>query len=306
MDRSITDGTCTRPRATGADEGAAAMPGVLWLASYPKSGSTWLRALIANYLAGPLGPVPINALPGYALGDNFLVHYERLAGRPAATLDGADIARLRPLVHRWFATARGQTALVKTHSCLARVHGVPLITAEVTVGAIYVIRNPLDVAVSFAAHYATTLERAAEALCREHNHLPGSDRLLPQMIGSWSQHVRSWTGLSLLHRHIIRYEDLLQQPEESGEALVDYLELPLDRERLRRALESSRFDALAAQERRGGFVEARPDGSTPFFRRGRSGGWREVLSARQVRLIVQTHGRLMRQFGYLDEAGEPR
>lgn len=301
---SITD---ARRPADGAEAGRspAALPGVLWLASYPKSGNTWLRALIANYMAGPLGPVPINALPSYAIGDNFLVHYERLSGRPAAQLTARDIARLRPLVHRWFATSRGQTALVKTHSRLARVDDEPLITADVTVGVVYVVRNPLDVAVSFARHYATTVERAVESLCREDNFLPGSDRLLPQMIGSWSQHVASWTGLEGLHRHVVRFEDLLERPKRTGRALVRFMELPVDPQRLGWALAWSSFDRLAAAERQHGFVEARPDGSTPFFREGRSGGWRAVLSEAQTRRICAAHAPLMRRFGYLDDAGRP-
>lgn len=305
---SRSDGRHSRPGSRTGPGPVSLRPrlhGILWLASYPKSGNTWMRAFLANLFAGGEHPVPLNELPKWAVGDNFWLHYERLAGKPRAALGEADIRRLRPLVHHWFATGRGETAVVKTHSLLGFVDGAPLITAEVTAGALYIVRNPLDVAVSFAHHYATDLDRAVEALCREGNFLPASDRLLPQYIGSWSQHVRSWTETPGLRRLVVRYEDMVAQPRRTFESVVRFLGLPDDRPRLARAIRFSRFAELAAQERRSGFVEARPDGSTPFFRRGRPGAWREALSPAQVERMIAAHGPVMRRFGYLDGEGRP-
>ena len=59
------------------------MPGIVWLASYPKSGNTWVRAFLANLMADRAEPVPINDLPNYCLGDNFLLHYEQYTGKKA-------------------------------------------------------------------------------------------------------------------------------------------------------------------------------------------------------------------------------
>lgn len=304
---SRSDGRTCRPGSRPAPGPAFLRRpfGILWLASYPKSGNTWMRAFLANLFAGRNRPLAIDDLPKWAVGDNFWAHYERLAGRPREALDEADVRRPRPLVHRWFATARGETAVVKTHSLLGFVDGAPSITAEVTAGAIYIVRNPLDVVVSFAHHYATGYDRAVEALCRDGNFLPASERLLPQYIGSWSQHVRSWTETPGLRRLVVRYEDMVARPRHTFGAVVRFLGLPDDRPRLARAIRFSHFRELAAQERRSGFVEARPDGSTPFFRRGRPGAWRESLTAEQVERIVDAHGPVMRRFGYLDASGRP-
>ncbi len=279
--------------------------GVLWLASYPKSGNTWMRAFLANYLANGDRPLPINRLPDYAIGDNFRIHYERVSGRPARDLSEEDAHRLRPIVHRWFASARGETAIVKTHSMLAWVNGAPLITEEVTAGALYVVRNPLDVAVSFAHHYQTDYERAVEALCRDNNFLPPSDRLFTQYIGSWSQHVRSWTEVPGLRLLTVRYEDMLKRPVRTFEKVVRFLDLPDEPARLRKAIRFSSFEQLRFQEQRQGFVEARPDRRVPFFRKGRCGAWRRELSADQVARIIRAHGPVMRRFGYLDDHGRP-
>ena len=72
------------------------MPGILWLASYPKSGNTWLRAYLANLFRNPPRPIPINELPNHAFGDNFLVHYEQFSGRKADDLTAEQIRNLRP------------------------------------------------------------------------------------------------------------------------------------------------------------------------------------------------------------------
>ena len=60
------------------------MAGIIWLASYQKSGNTWVRAFLANLLHNPDRPLPINELPNFALGDGFLIHFEALSGKPAS------------------------------------------------------------------------------------------------------------------------------------------------------------------------------------------------------------------------------
>ena len=75
------------------------MAGILWLSSYPKSGNTWLRSYLANLFRNPDKPLPINELPSFALGDNFLVHYEKFSGKKAEDLSPEEIASLRPRIH---------------------------------------------------------------------------------------------------------------------------------------------------------------------------------------------------------------
>lgn len=279
------------------------MPGIIWLASYPKSGNTWVRAFLANYLVGGPRPVTINDLPSFMLGDNFLIHYEKLSGKAADSLSPEELHALRPKVHEWFAHSRPDNVFVKTHSALLRAAGQPLITPSATAGAVYVARNPLDVAVSFAHHYQTSYERAVEALCDELYILPAANGLLEQALSSWSRHVRSWTRAPGLPLCLLRYEDMHRQPQEAFAPLRSFLKLPEEPDRLKRAIRFSSFRELQKQERKGGFVESRPDGKTPFFRGGQVGGWRELLSQSQVDRLIEAHCEVMRDLGYIDAEG---
>lgn len=281
------------------------MPGIIWLASYPKSGNTWVRAFLANLLSDARQPVPINALPEHLLGDNFLIHYEKVTGQPADSLTEDDIQRLRPRVHEWFAYSRPDNVFVKTHNAVLKIKGQPLITPTATAGAIYVIRNPLDVAVSFAHHYQIDYDRAVESLCDDYYELPPSGGQSAQVLSSWSRHVLSWVDAPGLPIVTLRYEDLLKKPAKGFGSLVDFLRLPREKPRLQRAIRFSSFRELQGQEKKERFVESRPDGSTPFFRSGKAGGWREILSEDQAARMIAAHGPVMQRFGYLRPDGEP-
>ena len=282
------------------------MPGVVWLASYPKSGNTWLRAFLANYLNNARAPVSINQLPNFTFGDNFLIYYEKYSGKPAASLDQEALEQLRPKVHEWFAYARPDNAFVKTHSAVLKVAGRPLITPSATAGAIYVVRNPLDVAVSFAHHYQVSYERAVEGMADERYSLPRTDEQLEQVLSSWSRHVRSWTTAPGLPLHLMRYEDMHRKPTKTFAGLVRFLRLPEDRDRLERAIRFSSFRELKAQEKREKFVESRPDDKVKFFRQGEIGGWRQALSQELVERLIADHREVMIEQRYLTPAGKLR
>jgi hypothetical protein len=245
--------------------------GILWLASYPKSGNTWLRAFLANYLADARTPVDINALPDFAYGDMRVNYYVQVSGRSAETLTWEDINALRPQVHRFLAAARPGAVFVKTHTVLTTIKGVPTITPDATLGAIYVVRNPFDVAVSFAHHYGLSIADGVKALCFRALQIEPKPGHILQPVSDWSAHVTSWLQAPGLRLQLLRYEDMLTSPQATFALALDFLQIPRERERLKRAIRHSSFRVLAEQERQAGFVE-RSQNAERFFRRGGSGG----------------------------------
>ena len=278
------------------------MTQILWLASYPKSGNTWLRVFLANYLLNTRAPHDINALPDFVYGDMRADYYEQISGKSQAELTWPEINSLRPRVHRFLAEARPGTVLVKTHNVLSSIDDVPTITPDVTFGAIYVVRNPLDVAVSFSHHYGLTLEQGSKAICFKPMEIQAKDGHILQVVSDWSTNVRTWLRAPGLYLKVLKYEDMTKSPNKTFASVIDFLKLPKDKERLKRAIRHSSFKVLAGQERRAGFVE-RSKNAERFFRKGVVGSWRHELAPEQVDLIVRCHKDMMGEMGYLSADG---
>jgi hypothetical protein len=122
-------------------------------------------------------------------------------------------------------------------------------------------------------------------------------------MGTWSDHVTSWLDRSGLPVHLVRYEDLKRDPERFFGEVVRFCGLPLDMERVSRAVAFSEFSELRGQEQSNDFCERLSQ--TPFFRKGQAGSWREELPADLVQRLIDIHGETMRRFGYLDENNQP-
>ena len=274
------------------------MAGILWLASYPKSGNTWLRIFLANLFSDSGKAYDINALGRFAYGEMSADLYEKVAGKPVADMDDPELHRLRPRVHRLLAGLASGTVMVKTHNAIAVQDGVATVTPEVTEGAIYLLRNPLDLVLSYADHYGLMLDQAVAAIASVENRIDTSERAVFQHLGDWSGHVRSWTEAPGLAPHLVRYEDLLADPQAGFAGIVGFLGFATPRSRLRRAIRFASFDEAKRQERRHGFAE-RSRNSNSFFRQGRAGQWSKALTPKQIDAVTEAHGPVMERYGYL-------
>lgn len=270
---------------------------LVWLASYPKSGSTWLRAFLHNYLRDGGEPHPIDGLMELSTGESGASLYAPFDPRPASRYTPEDAMRLRPLVHRALTAIWPDLVFVKTHCASLVVHGVPSVTPDVTAGAIYVVRDPRDVAVSYAHHLGRSLDETIAFMADPDAATGGTDETVYERLASWSIHVHYWTRMPSPRLLVLRYEDLSADPVRWFGDLVRFLGQEPPGERLDRAIRFSRFDELAGQERRGGFRE-RPATARAFFRSGRAGAWRDTLTDAQAARIARDHGEEMARFGY--------
>lgn len=272
---------------------------ILWLASYPKSGNTWMRAFLHNVIHDRGGPLDLNAISKTALMDAGRKYYEPFLDKPWERVTAEDVVRLRPRVQRAMAASRPGTVPVKTHSMLTGLSGVPSHDPEVTLGAIYIVRDPRDVAVSYADHLGIGIDAAIASMGAPDAMTEVSDKGVAEFLGTWSQHVASWTAQEGGGTVIaLRYEDMLAQPKQAFGRVVRFLNLDVPASVVRKAIENTGFDRLHRQEARAGFGERSPR-QERFFRRGRAGAWRAILSEAQRARIEADHGAIMRRFGYL-------
>ncbi len=274
------------------------MGNILWLASYPKSGNTWVRAFVANLLANDPKPVPLAELHRYADDESLAEHYTALTGLPAHALDLNTVCALRPRVQEAIASRGSGTSLVKTHNYWGKYDDHWLQDPRLTVGAIHIVRNPLDVVVSMSHHFGLTLDAAIDFLGNEETAIGSELRGVGQVLSSWRLHVASWSAVDSAAFLTVRYEDLLEKPGKWFTRIAKLLGAGDDRQRIERAIRFSSFDQLSANERRAGFVEASDRTDTRFFRSGRQNQWRTALDKDQVRRVVEAHRDQMKRFKY--------
>lgn len=259
-----------------------------WLASYPRSGNTWMRLLLAHVLFPTAHGHSVNAIPLESTVSSSRAVFDEVSGLPSAWLSPAEIDDLRPAVDA-AVRARGRHAveglqLRKAHdACRQLPSGRWLMGAAPDCLAIYVMREPWDVAVSFAAYFGVSFEEAVTFLERPTASLAHDpDRWfpqLPQILGTWADHVNSWHSAPM-PVHFVHYDALRRDTLATLEQVVQFLGLRVERGILRAAVSQSAFNVLRAQEHRETFREATTHAS--FFRRGESGEGLTVLTPLQL------------------------
>lgn len=276
------------------------MTGFYWLASYPRSGSTWLAlALCSIHRAG--SPVEFAAgtmlFPQAAERDAF----DRVLGIESSDLTPDEDERLRPRMYETLAKQATEPMIRRVHGAFVHTSaGEPLFPPALTLGAVYLVRDPRDVAISYANYMNHDIDFTIAAMRN-----PGAaigaplgalSPLLRQRLLTWSDHVNSWldAGLRLL---LVRYEDLLADPAEVLSTVAAFLGWNAAPEVITAAVEATQFSRLRSAEQQHGF-ESSARRSGPFFRGGLAGGWRAGLTPEQVRQLEYDHRIAMARVGY--------
>jgi aryl sulfotransferase len=288
----------------------------LWLASYPKSGNTWLRVLIANLSAKDGQPVDINNLRECGYIASARDDFDRLLLIDSALLTHDEIDDLRPYVYE--ALARGADddesnipeaatpiRFVKTHDAYTFTReGQPVLAGmRGADGAIIIVRDPRDVATSLANYSGNSIDDAITfmndenaAFCAQPTRLYDQ---LRQKLTRWSDHVAGWLDQTNIPVKLIRYEDLQTDTISTLSRVLTFAGRAATDDEVKRAAMFADFTQLRQQELERGFREASSSQVRGnFFRRGEAGAWRDELSLEQVGRIEYEHGPMMRRLGY--------
>lgn len=272
---------------------------IVWLASYPKSGNTWVRCFLDAYF---LGEVDINELvlsvsddsaTRHLVGDNsdprlFPVQIQMLT-RPMALL------RMVRQYHEY--KVAGVPLFVKTHNAHMVANGIETLPDCLTKATVCLVRDPRDVVVSFSKHMGLSIDEGIDYFLDKYRVLEAHEaNKMADFICSWPSHVLSYANADTHNVLMVRYEDLKVNPQKWFAAILSHAGIAPDLEKINRALALTELRQLQKQEKEKGFRESSPHAKDKFFGEGRVKGWKEKLNPKQLFRIEKGCASVIKRF----------
>jgi len=270
------------------------MKKIYWLASYPKSGNTWLRIFLANYIKNEKIGINDISFLGYISSSKFI--FNKYSPVKCEKLSINERDKLRNFVYKKLNDNTNKILYNKCHDKFNK----NIFSSDYSNGVIYIIRNPLDIVISFSKHYNLTIDQTIYKLNNKNHKLSGKidAKQLRQKLGTWSDHVNSWINQKDIPILIIRYEDMLDNTYNIFEKVINFINVDFDKNRLINAINNSKFDIVKEQEIKNGFKE-KSDKSDIFFNNGKKNNYLNILTKKQIKIIIDNNYELMYNFNYL-------
>ena len=278
---------------------------ILWLASYPKSGNTFLRSFLSTYFFSEDGIFSFDLLDnieqypqpafftnlGININDKHLVAKSHIEAQKAINQRAKNFKFL------------------KTHSGFLKMDGYSFTDLNNTLGVIYIVRDPRDVAISFAHHNDETIKETSKKINGNYILDGDTENKIPVYMGSWSLNYNSWKEFKKAGRYfLIKYEDLILNKEESFKKTLNFIKkitntkFEIQDEKIKKIIKQIEFRSLKKLEEKVGFKEARKDkkgNKINFFRVGRSEQWPNSLDLDIRKSIETVCKNEMKELGYL-------
>ena len=282
---------------------------IIWLASYPKSGNTWVRSFISSILFTEDGNVDLSKLKNisqFPLRSQFTNYID-------------DLQDVKKVYQNWsnvqnYMNLDNKIKFLKTHHVNCKIENFEFTDDNNSLGVIYIVRDPRNVACSVKNHFSLeNYDEVKNFLFREHNWLgiitdkkiKPLDNKIPTLISSWKTNYLSWKNKTKNYL-LIKYENLLENPYlEFGKIskyLENHLNVKFDEKKIKKAIETCSFRNLQQLETDGKFKEQTVDKqnkSVKFFHLGPENDWKKILDKNISREIENKFKAEMEELGYL-------
>ena len=281
---------------------------IIWLTSYPKSGNTWVRFFILSLLFGNKRKINLDHLK----------NIEQFPSKSQFVGLELDLKNLREVAKNWITVQNKinlskKVRFYKTHNTFCQIDKNSFTNHKNTLGAIYIVRDPRNVITSVKNHFNhNSYEEAKNFIFDEKRVVLLSkpkdkkDYSLPQIIGSWQTHYKTW---KIMNKNflLIKYENLINTPNSEFKKIANYLErlfkTKFTNEQIERAINSSSFDKLQKMEEKKGFIESVENKQTgeknKFFFLGPKNDWRKILDKEIADEISSRFEPEMKELRYL-------
>ena len=187
---------------------------------------------------------------------------------------------------------------VKTHFANIQPDGLPrCIPPDFTERAVYVVRDPRSVLLSFSRFFNHPLDVAVDGMMNKDFTIGGTDIHALTLISSWSNHVSSWMGEKDFPVHVVKYEDMQENAEKELTEVLEFLSIEPDEKLVKKAVKASNVSNLKKDEDDQGFRENRRTERGRFFNGERN--YKDELGPKYIQRIEDDHGKVMQLLGYL-------
>ena len=266
---------------------------IFWIASYPKSGNTWLRTLISSYYYSDDG----------IYSDNII----KRIGQFPEKMHFTDFDYNKNIVtdtSRFWIKAQEKInkdkklKFFKTHNTFGALNNNHFTDNKNSIGAIYIIRDPRNVITSLMNHYELDNEQAIKWMTNEKNYIYDVSKFKEdgysdfQFVSSWNTNYKSWTVQKKIPIKFIKYEDLLNQTFAVFKDVINFINITtrnnekIKIDKLKNSVKSTFFDKLQDMEKKNGFSEAitskKNNKKIPFFNMGPKNDWKKILDKNSI------------------------
>tara|TARA_Y100000590_G_scaffold232017_1_gene261378 strand:- start:210 stop:1043 length:834 start_codon:yes stop_codon:yes gene_type:complete len=276
---------------------------IIWLASYPKSGNTFIRSFLSAYYFTKNGVFDFELL-------KFIEQF------PDKQFFNGFIKTKQEASEKWLPLQKElieskKIKFFKTHSAYGSYNNNPFTSSEVTIGGIYIVRDPRNIISSLMNHFSLEKEDALNMLFDENRGIKSKDNNFATytFLSSWANHFKSWTNIKSFKTMLIKYEDLQNNNEKIFVDLIKFINNLLninqgiDYQKFKKALETTNFNFLKKKESEKGFLEAmfseERDKKIPFFNLGFNNNWKDLLDKKTTEKIESKFQKEMKEIKYL-------
>ena len=260
---------------------------IFWIASYPKSGNTWVRSLICSYYY---------TNDGIFTDDKLLKNIGQFPEKKHFEKFDYNIAVPGDTTKFWIKAQESinqdrRFRFFKTHNFLGKINNTQFTNEQNTLGAIYILRDPRNVITSVKNHFEMTYEESLEFMLNErkytYDYFKKNDYGDFQFLSSWEKNYQTWINNKMFPTLVIKYENLISQTFVELKKIVNFIDnltkqkKDFDEKKAINALSSTSFSNLKNFDNTIGFSESLVSKinkrKIPFFHLGPKNNWKQIL-----------------------------
>ena len=279
---------------------------IVWLASYPKSGNTWVRSIISSLIFTKDGNFDFTLIKNIK---QFPVE-EQLKQFTTKLTDLDEIKKYWVLAQETL-NLDNEIKFLKTHHLNCKIGDYNFTNKNNTLATIYIVRDPRNLINSISNHFSFTLEESKNflfspsILSGSKLHSMTNKESLPVILGTWGEHYKFWKNKNKDYL-LIKYEDLISQPKIELEKIINflrkYMPIKTDDKKNNNIIENTSFDKLQNLEKMGTFKEnafQSLDVKKTFFHLGPKNNWKKLLDDKIKDEIELKFKSEMKELGYI-------